>query len=149
MSSHDLKGIIGGVSFGLIGAYFLVGAFRLGIGHATNMGPGYFPMLFGGIMIGLALVLIVTSVRQSAEPIDPINWRPLISILGAIFSFAITFRFFGLVPAILSTVAVASFGDYRSRAFSVLVLSAAVAIGAWLIFRVGLGLPMPAFRFII
>jgi hypothetical protein len=70
----------------------------------------------------------------------------LIWVSASLVAFGLAFTWLGLVPAIILTVVIAAAADRTSRPLSAVLLGVGFAIGAWLIFRVGLNLPMPAFR---
>lgn len=145
MSNRNIKDIVGSVLFGALGLYVLVTAPGLGLGTAQNMGPGYFPMLLGAALLLMSGGLFVSALATSGS-LPEIQWRPLVSVLASIAAFALAFRFAGLVPAIFLTVCVAALGDREARLLHSLALAVVISLLAWLIFRVGLGLPMPAFR---
>jgi len=146
MFSRDLKEIIGGFALLVVGVVFLNSSLAYRFGTATQMGPGYYPGVISGIVILLAVLIIVSGFMRRIESIPEVSWRPLIAVTTSIVVFAISMRYLGLLPAILFSTIVSSLGDSRSRILTALMTSIVLSIGAWLIFSIGLGLPLPLVR---
>ena len=144
MQGRNAKDLLGGLLMGAIGLYFLVGAFGMRIGTARAMGPGYLPLALGIIMLGLAVLIFLRGL-QPGERVEPIAWRPLIWVSVSVLAFGLGFIWLGLIPAIALTVLTASLADRTSGIFGAIVVAVVLGVSAWLIFSVGLGLPMPAF----
>jgi hypothetical protein len=142
-----VKEVAAGLSLGAVGVAFLIGALGLDIGTAHRMGPGYYPLLVAGaaIVVGLLNAVLVCP-RHDDRTHEAIAWRPLIAVLASIAVFAATVQRLGLVPAVVAAVLLAAAGDRTARWPGALVLAVVAALGAWLIFRVGLALELPAFR---
>jgi hypothetical protein len=112
-------------------------------GVPSRIGPGYVPRLLGLMLAGIGAFLIVRS-RWTTETVDAaIAWRPLVLIFGAIVAFALVFELTGLVPAILASVAVATWATAENRWTTAVVLGSLLAFFAWLLFVKGLALPLP------
>jgi hypothetical protein len=109
------------------------------------MGPGYFPMVLAGIIITLGLLILVPAFMGSGGLPRP-AWRPFIAVLAGIAVFAVMMRPFGLVPAVIATVLASALADRNSRPIGAVLLAVGLAVGSWLIFVVGLGLPMAVYR---
>jgi hypothetical protein len=149
MRNWNPKDVGGGLLFAAVGVFILSGALNMSIGTAQRMGPGYMPAIIGVTLIVLSLAVVWRGIRAGepggGSPIV-VAWRPLAAVTMAIIAFGISIRWLGLVPAILLAVAISALGDRESRIMSTVVVGVVLALSAWLIFRVGLGLPMPAFR---
>lgn len=139
------RDLVGGLIVAAVGLVFLIGALRMRIGSAMEMGPGYFPLATAVIVIALGL-WIAASGLGSGEPIEAPEMRPLAAILGAVAIFALLLDAFGLVPAVVAGSLASSLGDRTSRPVEALLLAAGTALASWLVFRVGLGLQMPGFK---
>jgi hypothetical protein len=125
------------------------------IGSASQMGPGYFPLVLG-LMLSLlgAFILFFSLVVETPDggKMGPIAWRPLLCILGANLSFgallggvqSIGLPPMGLVVASVALTVIAAMADETAFQFRrVLVLSTILAGGSYGIFIVLLGLTMP------
>lgn len=121
------------------------------LGSVRRMGPGMVPVAAGAILAGLGSLLLAqafwSSRRRGAAPAPNhaeagLEFRPLLTVTAAILAFALTLSIMGAVPAVIALVIIAS------RADSTLTLPAAAGLGAifaglvYLIFGLGLGLPM-------
>lgn len=73
------------------------------------------------------------------------SWRPLLAVLVAMLVFSQTVETLGLMPAtcLLTLCAAAAERPYRLKRS--LALGVGLALLAWLIFSVGLDMPLPAF----
>ncbi len=137
--------IISGVLLVATGAFFFFGAFQYPIGTPDRMQAGYFPMILGAITMGVGALIIFTSPRQDSVSSRPVL-RPLIAIGASIVLFGLTVRPFGLIPASFLAAGVSAMGDRTFRILSTVIVAASAAICAWLIFIVGLNLPLQAIR---
>ncbi len=137
---------IGSLLLLVLGIAILAIALTYNVGTATRMGPGYFPMVLGGLMIALALFVGVASLRRSAAAPAEIAWRPFAAVTASLAGFVVAMAYGGLFPAVVATVLISSLGDARSQPIPALLLAAGVAIAAWLLFARGLGMPIPLFK---
>lgn len=143
--ARNPPGILGALLLAAIGFIFLVDAGDLDVGTAGMMGPGYFPIALAIILFGLSAAILFQALRTSGKLPD-IPLRPLLAVSAGILSFALLIEPFGLIPALIATVCLSSLADRQTKLPAVLALGVGVAVGAWLIFSLGLGLSMPAFR---
>lgn len=137
--------VLGGALLIGVGAAFYAGSMRLRMGTLMSMGPGYFPRVLAVVLIGVGIAVIVMGLINR-ERLQTPELRPMLCVLGAVAIFALTVRQLGLIPAMFLGVLVAAGGDRTSRFSRAALLAAGAGIGAWLIFRVGLGLQLPGLR---
>jgi hypothetical protein len=109
------------------------------------MGPGYFPLLLGGILLLLALVLIIRSLRAPHMAFGQVRWRPVIAITAGAVLFALLVRPAGLFAALAVSTFVASQADRSNRPLPALFFALAIAAGNCLLFVTLLGQPIPIF----
>lgn len=145
MSGWNLRDLVGALLFASLGVIVLVGASGYRLGTAQSMGPGYFPTVLGVVLIALSLIVGLLGMKVPTR-LPSIAWRPLIAVAASIVAFGLALRWLGLIPAIFLTVSIAALGDSNSRLLSVILTAIVLAVASWAIFRLGLGLPMPAFR---
>jgi Tripartite tricarboxylate transporter TctB family len=134
-----------GVMFVVIGISFAWGATYYTFGSSAKPGPGYFP--FGlGILLALlgALVLFkaLTIETEGGDPIGPIAWKPLGLIVGAILLSTLLPRI-GMILTLPLVIIVASLAGDEFHWRDVLVMSAILTLGCWLVFVKGLSLTIP------
>ena len=63
-----------------LGAVFLGAGY--GIGAATAMGPGYFPVLAGGLLAAMGAVDVVRGLRASAESFPGLHLWPRMALMA-------------------------------------------------------------------
>ena len=113
------------------------------LGAAGKMGPGYFPLLLGGVLALLGVVLIARSIVLDGEPLPRFHVLPLAVIAVAVCLFGALIEPFGLVVALavlamLSAWAGPQFRWLEAAALTAVLIVFSVAIFVWL-----LGLPLP------
>lgn len=144
--SVDLGDIAAGVVLfvsGLAVAWYAINTYDLGV--MTRMGPGMFPMALGFVLAGLGILIVIPALFQAGSKLEVRVWTPLF-VLAGIGAFALIVRPFGMVPAIFGVVIISSFAELEVRPVSLALLSISLCVLAWLIFLVGLGIPVPLFR---
>lgn len=141
MRSRDIKDIVGGLCLIAIGVFAAVYAQRYPIGEVRNMGPGFFPVALGVLLAVLGVIVTVPAMFRSGEPIR-FDGKGFLWIMASVMVFAFGLTTFGLVAATVTSVLVASMAStlaWRTR----LVLAAVVAAITWIVFSLGLGMPIP------
>ncbi|SAL51464.1 Tripartite tricarboxylate transporter TctB family protein [Caballeronia udeis] len=136
------KTLLSGIVFGLIGTAVLCLDRNYELGSATAMGPGYFPMLIGVLLVALGLANVVIALKaRSPSRLDQPALRALLMIALGVLLFGVVIDRFGLLPAILALVACASLTGARYRLWEVVVIFAILSMIAGGLFVYGLGLP--------
>ncbi|MCC6006166.1 MAG: tripartite tricarboxylate transporter TctB family protein [Rhodobacteraceae bacterium] len=141
--------VAGGTLAAALGAFLLWEGASLSVGTARRMGPGWFPVALGWLMLGLGGLLVLNGLTGRDPPPEEGDEPPLpfsaLWVAAGIAAFALLVERAGLVPATFAMVALASLAAPRPRPFAVAALALGVAGLAWAVFRLGLGLPLPAF----
>ena len=109
------------------------------------MGPGFVPALFGGILMMLGLIIAGGSLLIRGPRVEPVHWRPLVCIVGALLVFALLIERAGMAPTTALVVLIAGSG-YRERiSWPWLgVLAVGMAAIAVALFTYALKQPIPA-----
>src|SRR5262245_2202963 len=89
-----------GVMFCGFAAVAVFAARGYSLGSAGKMGPGYFPLLLGGLLGVLGVVLIARAVVLDGEPLPRFHIWPLAIIAAAVCLFGALIEPFGLVVAL-------------------------------------------------
>ncbi len=146
---RDLREVLGGLLVALFGLAFLVPSFGYGIGRLTAMEAGLYPMgtAILTIVIGVGLVADGLRRRDPDAAEEHVSWRPLLAVSAGIAGFALVVDRFGFVAAVIAAVVLSALGDSDSRPFGTAVLAAVLCVAVWLVFSLGLAMPMQAFRF--
>jgi hypothetical protein len=116
-----------------------------GMGTATRMGPGYFPIVLGGALALVGVIAAVRSFITKGEPIGTIAYRGLIFVSGGTVLFAALLRGAGLVVALTALVLVSAYASIKFRWGPSIALAAALVVSCVLVFVKGLGVPLPLF----
>jgi len=138
------KDLIAGAVFVAFGLAFAITAWSYDIGTALRMGPGYFPILLGSLLVLLGVgIAIEGRLRGAAPPAGPIPWRAIILLTAAVLFFGFTVRRLGLAPALFGAVLLAAFSSKRTTIVMAFVMAAGLSAVCILIFVELLGLPLP------
>jgi hypothetical protein len=154
MQIKSQKDFFSGVLFMGIGGAFAWGATTYTVGTAAHMGPGYFPLMLGLLMVLLGMLITFKSLVTETESGDHIGhwaWRPLFFILAANVAFGVLLGGLpriglppmGLIAAIVALALIAALAGKGFVLRDVLLLAALLAVGSYLIFIVLLKLQIP------
>lgn len=139
------KDFYAGLLFMVFGAAFMGGAASLGMGTAARMGPGYFPVVLGGVLIGLGALIGVNGLASAPddEPVGTFHVKPALLVFGGVAAFACLLRTAGFVIAVLATVLLSSLASPERRPKESLVSAVVLCLVCLAIFVYGLNLQFP------
>jgi hypothetical protein len=138
--------ILAGAIFIAIGLAFVLGSLGYELGTPLRMGPGYFPLVTGGVLAVLGLIILVKGlVAGEVIEFGRIPWRSVIMIVAAIVFFGLTVRGLGFVPSVAVTALLTALASYRIRLVTAVAVAAGLTVLSVLIFIVGLQLRLPLF----
>jgi hypothetical protein len=148
------KDFFSGLMFTAVGGAFAWGAQSYEVGGAARMGPGYFPLMLGVLLVLLGVAITVksfTSGPPGGDRIGAFAWRPLGFVIGANLAFgallvgipSIGFPAFGLIVAIYALVLVASMAQKDFQLKPTLILATILAAGSYSAFVKLLNLQFP------
>lgn len=72
--------------------------------------------------------------------------RSCLAVVGSVLTFALLIERAGLLPAVIATVVVVSFGEAQRQMRRTLILSVCLAAAVWLLFVVLLDQPLSAVK---
>lgn len=127
-----------------VGLIFSIWSTFYKIGVASNMGPGYFPLLISVVLMVLGLANIFKSITTNEQRV-PINLasRPLFFILLANILFGLLLPVAGLVVSIFVLVVVASFAMHGTKLKEILIIGLVLSILSCSVFIWALSMPIP------
>ena len=147
--------LLTGALFLVAGGGFAAVAATYPAGTATNMGPGWFPLVLGLILAGLGLSVALPTlwqvrrnrlaVRQQAANFsddDNIIWRPILSVLVALTSFALLLPITGLLISTFVLVLAGSTASQSLRWREASALAAGLSALVAVLFIGVLGIPL-------
>lgn len=150
-----------GAIFTAIGLGAMITARNYPLGSLDRMGPGFFPMVLGGIITILGIVLVLKNLEgfrkarrlklaSTSNTEDDVNRRAgmiraarsMLFVLGGMTFFALTIEHLGLLLSVIGLVIICSFAEPGMRWRSTLLLALFMAALSAVIFRYGIGLPL-------
>jgi len=135
------KDFYSGLLFIFFGVVAVTVATHYPMGTAARMGPGYLPIVLGGLLILLGIVITGRALRMSAETTDRWALRPLLLVIGAVLAFGFVVDVAGLVLTIPALVLISRLAGSEFRLFEVVLLCLVLVLLALGIFVYGLNLP--------
>jgi hypothetical protein len=140
---RDYRDIMGGLLLAGIGlAAALYASARYEVGTVNEMGPGMFPMTIGWTLVALgALITIPAFFRAGSLP--EFELREFVTIIGSVLLFALAIDRVGVIGALALLVGCAVLARPQAKPLESLVLYLVITVSAILLFRTGLGIPLP------
>ncbi|QRX81086.1 tripartite tricarboxylate transporter TctB family protein [Glaciimonas sp. PAMC28666] len=143
------KDYYGGGLMMLLGLGAVVQGRTYNIGTLSKMGPGFFPVALGTLLmlVGAAIALTAKNSASAAEEkyVRP-EWRGWICIALSIVAFVVLGKYGGLLPATFAIVFIAAMGDRKNSLKSAFLLSSAMVAVCVVIFWWALKLQFPLFQ---
>lgn len=156
LTSRDF---VAGLALLLVGGGALLGSMELPVKTSSGVGSGLLPISLSLMMMALGLAQVGLSWRVGSPNLSGWPWRGTFALIGAIVVFAITIRgvhigplqlpALGLVIAGPLTVFVAGLATNDVRLGQLVLLSAGLSVFCLLVFRYGLGQPIPVAPWLI
>jgi hypothetical protein len=141
------KDFLAGVLYVVIGAAAVAIGQGYTLGTAAHMGPGYFPVLVGILLLLVGAFIAVRGFTKGSEPWRGIAFKPLLLVLGAVCLFGLSIERFGLPTAVLSTVVIGYLANPRWRPLELALLAILLTAACIGIFVYGLKLPFNVWPF--
>ena len=142
MQRAGIKDILSGLIFVGFGAAFGYAATGYQLGTAFRMGPGYFPLLLGAVLLGLGLILIGRSFVLVGDPVARLHVLPIAVIAFAVALFGLMIEPLGLVVTLAVLTMVTAWAGADFRIGETAVLAAALIAFSVAVFVYLLGLPI-------
>ena len=142
--SFNTKDVATGLVFAAIGSFFAVSAWlTLPVGQAFSMGPGYFPLGLGVILLALGIAICVSAIGKSGTGFGSVSVRGIVLVVGAMLFFGMAVRDLGFAPAIFGALLLASFASPQLGWRRALILSVVLTAFCVGVFIYALHLPYP------
>ncbi|MEH6727232.1 MAG: tripartite tricarboxylate transporter TctB family protein [Hyphomicrobiales bacterium] len=146
MFKQRLTGQLGVLAVLAIALFFIISALvTLDLGTVRRMGPGAFPLMVGGLLAVLTVIVLVQNLRTELSWSPP-DWMALLTIGSGVAAFALLTPMLGVLPAVFLSVLFSSSANREVTWLLRICLAFAVAFGVWLIFLVALQMPFVAIR---
>jgi Tripartite tricarboxylate transporter TctB family len=138
--------ILAGLIFVAFGLAFATTSLTYDLGTPLRMGPGYFPLVLGGILVFLGLLIVgkgLVSGSSAEGRLGSVPWRALLLMVLAVLFFGLTVRGLGLVPATAVTALLTALASYRTGILAAAAIAAGLTVLCVLIFVLALQLRLP------
>lgn len=134
-----------GMLFIATGLLFAVLSQQYQMGTASRMGPGWFPTALGIILVILGAITLTGSLSKSAgeAELEPVGWREIGLILGAVALFAGLLTHLGMVLSATILILIAAIASHEFRLKETLISIAVLLVMSYLVFAKGLELQFP------
>jgi hypothetical protein len=140
------KDLAAGAVFVGFGLAFAITSSTYEIGTLLRMGPGYFPLVLGSLLVLLGILIAIKGfVAADSDDIGPVPWKALVLLVAALLFFGFTVRGLGLVPALFVSVFLAALAGRRARVIPAVVIAGCLTALSVLIFVIMLQLRLPYF----
>jgi hypothetical protein len=113
------------------------------MGSSVRMGPAYFPVVLGGLMVFLGLLVLLDSILENGPDVPKFHFRPLLFIAVSSLAFAYLLKPLGLPLAGIALVFISAYGGHEFKWKEVTIMSVVLVIFSVLVFVKALALPFP------
>ena len=140
---YDNKDFWAGAMLIGIGSAAMFSARGYRFGSSLRMGPGFFPMILGGILIAFGICIMAVGLRSKERIEGSLSIRALIMLPLSLVLFGGLMEYAGFIPAMVTLVFVAAASGREFRIIEVLLLAVVLTVASTALFIWGLGLPYP------
>ena len=140
---HKNKDVWAGLMLIAIGAAAMFFARNYPFGTALRMGPGYFPMILGGLLILFGLYIFTSGLRSAERIAGAWPLRALVILPLSLVLFGVLVERAGFVPAMIVLIFGSATASTEFRFVEVLLFSLGLTALCAAVFVWGLGLPYP------
>ena len=138
------KDVGAGLLFIAFGAFFAVyAATTLRFGTAFRMGPGFFPVVVGGLLALFGTAILLRGIASTAGGFGTVPWRAVVVIPLSLIAFGILTRPLGLLIALLVMSFAAAFASRRMTAGYAALMSVVITAFCIILFTYVLDLSLP------
>jgi Tripartite tricarboxylate transporter TctB family len=143
--SLNNKDVWAGLLLIAIGAAAMFIARNYGFGTALRMGPGFFPIILGAVLILFGLAILATGLHQPKKIAGASSLRALVILPLALVLFGVLMEHGGFVPAMLVLIFASATATTEFKFVEVLLFSIGLTALSAAVFVWALGLPYPLF----
>ena len=142
------KDVLSGLLFMGVAVFGLWVSRNYPIGTASSMGTGYMPRLLLWVLLGLGGLILVSGLWKAdrlpeADTSGEVAWRPIVFVTLSLVVFGLALERLGLVLSILLLTGIGAVAGRSMRPLETAIATLVLIALCWLIFIVGLSLPIP------
>lgn len=141
----------------VIGAATVIGSFNYSIGSLSRMGPGYFPLMSGCVLVLISLFILIKGARQyyiekekgdiihlfKFKKVDRVRVKVWVFVTIAMIAFVLLSIYVGFIASAFSIVFISALADKSNSIKSILILSLSLTAFAVLVFYYLLKIQIP------
>lgn len=139
------KNFVSGLVFVATAVIFGLTSIGYDLGTTARVGPGMFPLILSAVLGVLGIAVMASGLRADAVAFGSLPWRAIALIVASPLVFVGSIGFLGLVPAAALLAFIGSFASRTMTPRRAALCAVGLAAAVWLIFTIGLGIPIPAF----
>jgi hypothetical protein len=143
--SLNNKDVWAGLLLIAIGAAAMFIARNYGFGTALRMGPGFFPIILGAVLILFGLTMLASGLHRPQKIAGASSLRALVILPLALVLFGVLMEHGGFVPAMLVLIFASATATTEFKFVEVLLFSVGLTALSAAVFVWALGLPYPLF----
>jgi hypothetical protein len=140
---HNNKDLWAGLLLIAIGAGAMAIAGNYPFGTALRMGPGFYPVALGGILVVFGLYLLGSGLRGSARIESPWSLRALVILPLSLVLFGLLIERAGFIPAMLVLILISAIASTQLKFAEILLFAIGLTALSVAVFVWALGLPYP------
>jgi len=129
-----------------VGAAAMIVSRDYPMGSALRMGPGYFPMVLGGIMIAFGIYVMIHGLVNKEQVKGNWSLRALFVLPLATVVFGVLMEETGFIPALVVLIFISAAAGDQFKWIEVLVMAIALTAACVGLFIYALGLPYPLLK---
>jgi putative tricarboxylic transport membrane protein len=133
---------VGGLALIAIALFALWASSDLQGMRGFSFGAGTAPRMFGFLLLGLGIAVMIVGLVNDGEHITAYAWRGPLFVSLAILSFAINIRPLGLVVSAFASFIISAFGTPETRWKETIIVGICLTTFCSLLFPYALGLPL-------
>lgn len=137
---------LAGLMLIVVGAGAMIISRDYPMGSALRMGPGYFPMVLGGIMVVFGIVVMIQGLRSQEKVKGNWSLRALFILPLATVIFGVLMEEVGFIPALVALIFISAAAGDQFKWIEVTVMAIALTAACTGLFIYGLGLPYPLLK---
>lgn len=142
METRNWRDMGAGATLFAAGVFASFHAQRYEFGSLHNMGPGFFPLTLGVLLVILGACIALPACFQEGERVR-IAWRPMACVIASIMMFGFALKPLGLVLATMLSVLLATLAHRQAGWKSRFLIALGVALLTYLVFSLGLNMVLP------
>jgi putative tricarboxylic transport membrane protein len=132
-----------GLALGGLGVYIIAQAWGWEYLGADGPGPGFFPLWYGIAMVGLSLVLVLSSIWNKETAVDWSGAGRAFATWGAFAVAAMALKWAGFLVCFAALTFVIVAVMYRRPLRVAVAVAVAATAGFYLVFPLALGVKLP------